>query len=457
MPGLNLSMSIAVQALMAEQGALNATSNNIANVNTPGYSREIPIFSESPVFQEGTIAYGTGVTLEQFQSVRDELLQLRIYEETQQQGNSQAQLNSLQQVETNFADSSQGIGAAMSAFFNSLSQLSTDPTSTTARQQVLTAGNTLATAFHQAEASLDSIQSNLNQSVPQAVSQINQLTQQIAQLNGQVAQLQGQGQDAGAIQDQRDELTRQLSNLIDISVTQTEHGETLTTANGVPLVIAGQSFALQSGTGANGVQDVFAQGQDITSEVQGGSLGGTLEVRDQLIAGYLSQLDTLATQFTAAFNTAHQQGYDLSGNQGGNFFTPLTAGAGAASNFSVAINDPSLIAASSDGSQGSNGNVAGLAAIQNQTLPSGQSPMDMYSNLVLQVGNDSANAQAEVSASGSSLQQLTDQRAATSGVSIDEETTNMIQYQRAYEAAARVITTVDQMTQTLLAMQTVGG
>jgi flagellar hook-associated protein 1 FlgK len=447
-------MSIALQALMAEQGALGATSNNIANVNTPGYTRKIPIFTENPTIEQGHLVFGAGVTLQQFQSVRNQLLQLRIYEETQQEGNSQAQLYSLQQVEGNFSDSTQGIGAAMTAFFSSLSQLSTDPTSTAVRQQVLSAANRLANAFHQSVASLEGIQSNLNQAVPQTVSQINQLTQQIAKLNAQVAQMEGVGQDPGTVQDQRDELIRQLSGLIDISVTQTEHGVTLTTANGIPLVAAGESYALQSGTGANAMQRVFAQGQDITSEIQGGSLGGTLQVRDQLISGYLADLDTLASQFTDAFNTAHKQGYDLSGTQGGDFFTPLTAGPGAASSFGVAISDTNLIAASSDGSNGSNGNLALLSAIQNASLPSGQSPMDMYSNLVLRVGNDSATAHAEASASGSSLQQLTDQRAATSGVSIDEETTNMLQYQRAYEAAARVITTVDQMMQTLLAMKT---
>lgn len=457
MSGLNLSMSIALQALMAEQGALEITSNNIANVNTPGYSRQIPIFSENPTIQQGSLALGEGVSLQQFQSVRDQLLQLRIYEETQQQGNSQAQLNSLQQVEGIFADPTQGIGAALSAFFNSLSQLSADPTNMAVRQQVLTAANGLASAFHQSETSLDGIQSNLDLAVPQTITQINQLTQQIAQLNGQVAQLQGAGQDPGSVQDQRDELTRQLSGLINISVTQTEHGETLTTADGVPLVVAGQSFVLQSGTGPNGEQHVFAQGQDITDKIQGGSLGGILQVRDQVIPALLGTLDTLASQFAAAFNTANQAGYDLAGNPGGNFFTPLAPGPGAARNFSVAITDPSLIAASSDGSPGSNGNVALMIAVRDQQLPSGQTPMDMYSNLVLQVGNYAATAKAEVSASEAALQQLTDQRGAISGVSIDEESTNMIRYQRAYDAAARVITTVDQMTQTLLAMQTVGG
>jgi flagellar hook-associated protein 1 FlgK len=455
MPGLNTSMSIAVQALAAEQGALSVTSNNISNVNTPGYSRQIAVFNEAPTFQDTGVSFGDGVTLEQFQSVRDQLLQLRIYEETQQQGNSETQLNSMNQIEGTFSDPSQGVGGALSAFFNSLSQLSTNPTDANARQQVLTAANNLANSFHQAVSSLGTIEAGLDQSVPQTVDQINRLTSQIATLNGQVAQAQGLGKEAGSTQDQRDELIRQLSGLVNISVTQTEHGLTLTTANGVPLVVANQSYALRASSNSSTVEDVFsAQGQDITSQVQGGQLGGTLQVRDQVIPQLLSQLDTLASQFATSFNTQHQAGFDVSGNAGQNFFTPPTSVTGAAANFAVAITDPKLIAASSDGSAGSNGNLAQLIALHDQQLPSGASPLDMYSNLVLQVGNLGANAQASVTASNLSVQQLTDQRSAVSGVSLDEESTNMIKFQRAYQAAARIVTTVDAMTQTVLAMGT---
>jgi flagellar hook-associated protein 1 FlgK len=200
------------------------------------------------------------------------------------------------------------------------------------------------------------------------------------------------------------------------------------------------------------MQHVYAQGQDITATLRGGKLGGILQVRDQVIPGLLTQLDTFASQFATSFNTAHSVGFDLNGNAGQNFFAPLAAGPGAAASFSVQITDPNLIAASSDGSPGSNGNVAQLLAVQNQKLPSGQSPTDSYANLVFQVGNMTAQAKSNGQAGDLSLTQLRDQRSAISGVSIDEETTNMIRYQRAFEAAARVITTVDELTQTVLGM-----
>jgi len=453
MPGLNTSLSMAVEALQANQGALNVTTNNIANVNTPGYSRQVAILNEAPTFQENNITFGGGVTLEQFQSVRDQLLQLRIYEETQQQGNSETQFNSLSQIQSIFSDPTQGVGGALSAFFNSLSQLSTNPTDANARQAVLTSANNLANSFHQAVSALNMIGTGLDQSVPQTVDQINRLTSQIATLNGQVAQIQGLGKDPGTVQDQRDELIRQLSSLVNISVTQTEHGLTLTTASGVPLVVANQSYALQANANNSVLEHVYsAQGADITSQIQGGQLGGTLQVRDQVLPQLFTQLNDLASQFATSFNTQHAAGFDAAGNAGQNFFNPLPTTTDAAANFGVAITDPSQIAASSDGSAGSNGNLEQLVALRNQQLPAGANPTDLYSNLVLQVGNLGANAKAAVTASNLSLQQLTDQRSAVSGVSLDEETTNMIKYQRAYEAGARVVTTVDSMLQTLMSM-----
>jgi flagellar hook-associated protein 1 FlgK len=118
----------------------------------------------------------------------------------------------------------------------------------------------------------------------------------------------------------------------------------------------------------------------------------------------------------------------------------------------VAITDPNLIAASSDGTSGSNGNVANLLAVQSQLLPSGDTPLNTYASLVFQTGNLTAQSQAEVTASTASLTQLNNQLGAETGVNLDEETTNLMNYQRAYEAAARVVTTVDQLTQSVLDM-----
>jgi flagellar hook-associated protein 1 FlgK len=238
----------------------------------------------------------------------------------------------------------------------------------------------------------------------------------------------------------------QLSALTSVSVTQSGDGETLTTGNGTPLVVGSQSFSLQTTTGSDGMTHVLDQnGTDITSSLTSGDLGGTIQTRDTAIPGLLNQLDTLANQFGTAMNAAQAKGYDQNGNAGQNLFTIPATVAGSAASIKMAISDPTLIAASSDGTAGSNGNLANLSAVQTTALPAGQTPGNAYASLVYQVGSLTSNANAESTATTSSLAQLNTQLSSVSGVSIDEESANLITYQQAYEAAARVVTTIQAM------------
>ncbi|HEX4283528.1 MAG TPA: flagellar hook-associated protein FlgK [Terracidiphilus sp.] len=453
---MNTSLYIGMQALEATQGALNATSNNIANSNTPGYTREIPQFTENVSSTTAGQVTGGGVNLNSLQSVRDELLNLQINQQTSAQSGVDTQSSSLQQVETFFSTSGNDIGSAFASFSTSLQGLSANSANAAAQQGVISSGQSLAGAFNNTANGLASVQSAADLQVTQTVGQINSLTKQIAQLNGQVHALTSAGKDGGTVEDQRDQLVQQLSKLTSVSISQSSDGEVITTGNGSPLVIGGQSLNLQTTTGTNGFQEVLdSQGNDITPSIQGGQLGGAIQVRDQVVPGYLTQLNTLATQFATAFNTAQGQGFDSNGNTGQAFFTvPAT---GAAAGLSVAITNPSLIAVSSDGSVGSNGNVANLSATLTTALPSGQTAAQSYSNLVFQVGNDTSNASAESSGIGQNLLQLTNQQSSVSGVSIDEETTNLIRYQTAYEAAARIISTVQQLNTVTLNMGSSGG
>ena len=453
MAGLNTTLLIGVQALEASQAALTATSNNIANSNTPGYTREVPQFSENPENLSGETVTGGGVTLEGLQSVRDELLNLQIQQQTSQQSSANTQAASLQQIQTNFGNTGNDIASELTAFSKSLTQLSANPSDAATQQDVLATGQDLSRSFNSTANGLTSAQSNADSQVTQTVAQINTLTQQIAQLNGQLYQLTAAGQDGGTVQDQRDQLVQNLSSLIGISITQSSDGETITTANGSPLVMGSQSFTLQTAAGGDGMQHVLdSAGNDITSSIQGGQLGGAIQIRDQVIPGFLNQLNTLAGQFATAFNAAQAQGFDSNGNAGGNFFSVSSGSAGAAASLSVAITNPSLIAISSDGSAGSNGNVANLSAALTKTLPSGQSVSNGYASLVFEVGNAASNASSQYTAIGQSLLQLTNQQGSVSGVSIDEETTNLIRFQTAYEAAARIVSTIQQLNTVTLDM-----
>ncbi|HEY2856820.1 MAG TPA: flagellar hook-associated protein FlgK [Terracidiphilus sp.] len=453
MGGLTTSLLMGLQALEVNQAALDATSNNIANANTAGYTREVPLISENAERLLGGIVTGGGVTLDSIQSVRDELLNLRIQQLTSQQSSADTQSASLQQIQNMFASSGGDIGSLFTAFSQSLAQLSSNPSSTSVQQGVLSAGQDLAKSFNSTAEGLTSARSSADQQVTQTVAQINSLTQQIGQLNEQISQAGSTGQDGGTLQDQRDQLVQQLSSLTGISVSQSSDGEVITTANGSPLVMGGNSFALQTTTGTDGMQHILdSNGNDITSSIQGGQLGGTLQVRDHQIPAFFASINSLATQFAQSFNAAQAKGFDSKGNVGGAFFSLPSNPADAAAGLTVAITDPSQIAISSDGSAGSNGNVANLAAVLTTNLPSGQTPIGAYSDLVYQVGDAASNASDQSSALGQSIVQLTNQQSSVSGVNIDEESTNLIRYQTAYEAAARVVSTVQALTTTTINM-----
>jgi flagellar hook-associated protein 1 FlgK len=459
MGGLNTSLNIGIQALQATQAALAATSNNIANASTPGYTREVPEFSENQETVSGSQVNGGGITLEGLQSIRDELLNVQIQQQTSLQMSYDTQSSTLQQIQTSFSSTSGvDIASALSAFSSSLLQLSTDPSNTSAQQGVLSSGQDLASAFNTTADALASAQSYADGQVTGAVAQVNSLSKQIAELDRQLSQLASTSQKRGTVEDQRDELVQQLSALTGISVSQSSDGETITTGSGTPLVLGAQSFTLQTTIGSNGTKQVLdSEGNDITGSLQGGQLGGAIAVRDQVISGVSSQLNILATQFVTSFNAAQAQGFDSNGKVGQNFFTIPSNLAIAASKISVAISDPSLVAASSDGSAGSNGNIANLSTALTGNLASGQTPAQVYADLVLTVGNFASNASAESSAVGLNLQQLNNLQGSVSAVDTNEEATNLLRFQTAYEAAARIISTIQQLNTVALNMGTSGG
>jgi flagellar hook-associated protein 1 FlgK len=557
MGGLNTALNIGISGLDAAQGALDATSNNIANVNTPGYTREVPELTEDPVSVSGNEVSGGGVSLTGLQSIQDELLDLQIQQQTSLQNGVNTESASLSQIQTFFSNTGTDIASDLTAFSSSLTALSANSTSTAAQQSVLSSGQNLASGFNTTANGLISAQSEANGTITQSVSQINTLTAQIAQLNGQISQLTASGQDDGSSQDALNQAVQQLSGLTGISVTQSSDGESITTGNGTPLVVGTQSFNLQTTTGSNGTEDVLdSSGNNITSDISGGDLGGAIQVSTVTIPGYLTQLNTLATQFAGAFNAAQAQGTDSNGNAGQNFFSLPTNPANAAAGITVALTSPSQIAVSSDGSAGSNGNIANLAAVLTNPLPTnsatstqgttsaplttstaltagsvtsitdaatgqtftftagagstigslqtaiagavtagtlsagtalsinssgqaviststtgdtltvssndsslgnfsptgGATPAGAYASLVFEVGNATANASSQSTAIGLNLSQLTNQQGSVSAVSIDEETTNLINYQTAYEAASRIVSTVQALSTAALNM-----
>lgn len=250
MSSLSASLSTALSGLLVEQGALQVTTNNVANVNTPGYSREAPVLVSSDPVVLNPLTFGTGVSLQNVQSITDPLLSSQVQQQTQAQGQFSALASSLQQTQVNFTSSSNDIGSEITNFFNSVNQLSTNPSDLSLRQAVLTAAGNLATSFNTASANLTQQQTSLDLNAVQTVGQINQLSQQIANLNAQVSNLENVGESAGTFVDQRTEAINQLSALVDVSVIPSGNTLVLTTANGAPLVTGQESFQLTTQTNA---------------------------------------------------------------------------------------------------------------------------------------------------------------------------------------------------------------
>ena len=452
---LTSNLSMASQALNAESGALGVTNNNIANVNTAGYSRETVDLSADAVSNQG-VTQDDGVSFGGFTSVRDQILQLSIDQKTSDASSLTAQSASWSQIESAFSGTSTDLGSAFSDFFSGMSALSTAPEDAGTRQAALSDATELVNAFHQAASTLSSAQENANTSVSGTVSQINQLSTQIAALNNQLSTLQAAGQDGGSIQDERDELTTQLAGLVGIASTNTGANPSIATSDGSPLVIGNTAYVLTVTQTPDGSTQVLnSEGQNITALLTGGSLGGALTMRDQSIPQLSSSLDQLASQFASAFNAAQASGYDQNGNPGASFFSLPTDGTSAAAGIGLSTSSASSIAVSSDGSPGSSGNLANLLGVQTEDLPAGQTPTDTYASLTESIGSASASVTSNLNATNTALTQLTTQQASESGVSIDEETTNLIRYQQAYSAAAQVITTVNNLFSTILNMATV--
>lgn len=469
MSSLNASLASALSGLMADQAALETTTNNVANISTPGYSRQVPIMVTSDPIVLDPLTLGTGVTLKSIESIRDPILESRIQQETQTQGQMDSLVGALSQTQVSFTSSTADIGTSISNFFNSVNQLSTSPTDLSLRQGLLTAANSLASAFNLTANNLTTQRGSIDGSIKEDVGQINELTKQIAELNVKISNLQNIGASAGTFVDQRTQAIDQLASLVDVIAIPTDNTLTLTTATGTPLVAGQISFQLTTApdlTDAN-VQHVFSQGNDITSTLVSGQLGGLIQARDQQIPAILTQLDSLAAGLATAVNRVQTGGYDLNGNPTGvldikgnpqnavplfSFINPPPA-KGAAASLAVVITDPAKIAASSDGAAGSNGNAEAMYAVSSQPIIQGQSASDYYSSVVFNVGNAVASATAEQSASDLALRQLSDQRASISGVSLDQEAANLMRYQQAYAASAQVITTINQMMQTVINMK----
>jgi len=444
MSGLFDGLRVSLNSLSNWQTAMSVISDNVANVNTEGYSRKRIIMESLP---GEMLPYGTltnGAEISRIQSVRDGFLERRILAELQELGTLKGQEFGLRQIESIFSGVGAGIPDQLSVFYNSFLELSADPSSITLRQGVISSGENLASAIRDTAHNLDTLDLDSRAQIKDSVKKVNELLNRIARINDELGAAEARGIDGGALLDERNRLVRELSEEIGILTYTTESGtQVITTTSGKNLLAGSRVTELEVADAAAGPQITY-KGQDITAEIKSGKLGGYLNFQFTHLPTFKTALNNFATELAASVNAVHQNGIDLDGNAGVDFFS-VTSGNEARS-IAVELTDPRTVAASAPGTGVGDGTIAQqIADLRDQTAAGlgDQSLNGFYSQLIFEVGLENRFVVGSLETQSSILSDLSAQRESISGVSLDEEAVNLLQFQRSYQASARVIQVID--------------
>jgi flagellar hook-associated protein 1 FlgK len=450
------SLSSAARSLDAQRFGMDVAGQNIANVNTPGWSRRtIDLAEVLPVDQYSA---GGGAEVMGVRALRDRLLDARMLQEVPQQTRDGAKSDSLGVVEATVGLPGSSLDVNLQSFFDAFSKLADNPTSAVARQEVLLQGNSLGSAFNDLSTRLVDAQHSADSQVRSTVDQINTLAAQIAEVNKSISTA-SESSSLPLMEDRRQLLVRQLSELADVKVIPQDGNSIQVALGGRALVVGENTYALSvTPQPPSGYVSISSGGTDITSSIQGGKLAGYLQVRDGNLTDYINQLDTLAYNVSQQINAIHTSGYDQTGAAGGNFFNPLATSSGAAAALTVAITDPRNVAASATTDVGDNQVARQIAALSSTPVLNGGTATfsDAWGQLVYSVGRDSQAASDDQSNRAAVVSQIDSLRDQTSGVSLDEEASNLLKFQRAYEANAKFFQACNQAIDVLLQNLTAG-
>lgn len=460
--GLSTAMEIGKNGLNIYRVAQEVTGENIANVNTPGYSRQRVVLESAPPTTANGFPLGTGVRIATVERYYDALLQQQLTNAQTTQGYDTTKSTVLQQIEPTFNEVAQdGLGAAISGYFGAWQDLTLNPAGSAERQVVLSRAQILTDNFHSVSKALNDSISIQNDTLVPLTNDINATLKNIAQLNSQIRTTELVSGNANEIRDQRDQLVRDLSLQIGITYTENSDGTTdiKYADGGEPLVTgsAAGTFSLDKTTDPNkfAVQLTPAGGTvAATVAPVTGQLGATVALRDTIIPGYLQQVNDLATTITSQINTQHKLGFDLTGTGGIDFFDAAATDAATFKLNPLLTNTNQIAASSNTLLTGDNSNALKLAQLQNQKLMTGNTSTfnSYFDSLVSQVGLDVSSSKNTEAQDIAFTRQLTTLRDSNSGVSLDEELTNLIKYQRSYQASAKLITTATEMMDTVINM-----
>jgi flagellar hook-associated protein 1 FlgK len=454
-------MNIAQSSLYTQQKAIDITGNNIANVNTPGYTRQrLNLIPKQPAISGGQLL-GTGVTSEQgVQRFYDQFLGGQLNAQNEELGRWESQQDALQKIELMFDEvSGFGLSSAMSQYWNAWQDVANNPAGVVERTSLVSAGQYMTDTFNQVAESLNTLREDIDLHVDSIVDEVNSMARQIAELNNKITQQEVNGHNANTLRDERDQLAFNLAKMIDIQSFEDGDGHmSITVGNGKPLVERTSAWTLST-VDNGGVQNVLWQDSsgatvDITNQIDGGELKGWIQSRDVMLDDYSTRLDDLAVAVMAEVNALHAAGTTLDGvtTTGVDFFTGTNAG-NITVNANIVANTDLIAAAGAGGAiPGDNSNAILIANLQSDsTLMPGNSTFDDFFNaLVGDIGSDVQAAGFNHDHQTTMVDSLENYRLEVSGVSLDEEMVNLIQHQHAYNAAAKMINAADEMLSALM-------
>jgi len=459
---------MASRSLSVQQEEMTISGQNLANVNNPAYANETLNIAESTPLETPVGGEGTGVQMTSITESRNPLLDTQIQAEASTTGSLTAQQTNLQNAEAYLDEqisstsnsatpsSPNGLATDLSNLFNSFQSLSNEPSDPSLRQTAVQSAQQVTAQFNQVSTQLSTVQANLNTDVQNDVTNANQDLNTIASLNEQIAAAEGNGAPASQLVDQREQTLENLAGLANFSTTAQANGAINVTIGGVTMVSGVTATdQLQAYDPGNGQLQVRAQNAGTPITLTGGSIAGEITARDGALASLQSGLNTLASQLITQVNTIYSAGYDLHGNTGQDLFTGTDA-SDIGVNSNVATDPTQFQAAGAPGAAGDNSTVLSLAELGNQNVAAlnNQTFSANYAQTVSDLGSAISSVNDNLNTSQAVSQMLTTDRASVSGVSLDTEMTNLIQYQKAYEASAEMITTLNQMLQTVVSMKT---
>lgn len=465
--GTFLGIEIGKRALMTHQRALWVISHNVGNANTPGYTRQVADLRATPSLDAPPYGHlGTGVDVVQIRRMHDAFTQIQLLQEEMSLGYWEEMAGRIGQVERFLMEPTEsGIGQALDWFWEAWNELAKRPESIPEREVVLERARGVADAFRHTRQQLYELQLDLNRQIEVQVGEVNTLASRIAQLNKEIARVVRLGQQPNDLMDQRDELLRQLSTIVGFTIEDGKDGQISVRMGDHMLVDGDRAYRLETRTkpfpdDAQGDQPQFNAVEVIWPDGDLANLGTSklqamVELRDTHIQGWIRDLDELAKAFIDAVNALHRQGGGLDGSTDLDFFT----GEGAW-DIGVAALRPEQVAAAYDDppttgleEPGNGENARRIADLAHTDLLIGSTEMtvdEAMESLLARVGSMGQESQVRVETQTVLLNHLEDQRASVSGVSLDEELTNMLRFEHAYAAAARVLTAVDSMLEHLI-------